>query len=341
MIDVKMVTSANVSASPTDIYDEIATGLEVVGKGTKVYLEALPADASLVGGYSWELTSKPSGSSTLLNATTGTVVTLRPDLKGEYLITLTPLNLAMADTTSTQQVIRASTFAGVGEFNTHSTPSAVAPNCDTGFCHGGGNARPELGVAPKWAQSLHANKLQNHMNGVYGDHYSTSCLQCHTVGFDTAPLAVNGGFDDIASSISYNLALIPALVADAALNNKQNFTQLPAVLQAKASIQCENCHGPGTDHPANLSESGHGIAGVNLKAKTCVQCHNGTHQGNEYNISNHQNAAEAAHSASCVKCHTGEGFVDNRVKGIANPAMPANPSGVTCSTCHDPHYSPE
>ena len=265
-IDVINVNATDVAASPTDAFDEIASGLEVVGKGAKVYLQAKANDGvTSVVGYQWALGGKPAGSSTVLSATTGTMITMRPDLNGDYLVTMAPLQMnpstGLQVTTQTQQIIHASTYAGVGEFNTHSTAKPVAPNCDTGFCHGGGNARPELGVAPIWAQSLHAKKLQNHMNGVFGGYYATSCLACHTTGFNTAPLAVNGGFDDIATSLSYNLAQIPALVADAAANNKQNFVELPAELQVKASIQCESCHGPGTNHPANLAQSDHGMSG--------------------------------------------------------------------------------
>jgi hypothetical protein len=186
------------------------------------------------------------------------------------------------------------------------------------------------------------------MNGSHGSHYDTSCLQCHTTGFDTNPSAVNGGFDDAAAAINYDLSQIPALVADAANRHVDNFPQLPKSLQNMASIQCESCHGPGSSHPSHLGDPDHQIAGVSLDTPQCAQCHDsasGFQQGfYQWSNSTHPLTASLAEGAvatntSCVKCHTGEGFIEVRVKGKTATAHPDG-HGITCAVCHDPHYSP-
>lgn len=344
-INLLSVSPRDVAASDTDEFDVVASGLNAVGVGQKVYLQAVPEEGVTIGGYEWSITSRPRGSGAPLSAASGELVTFRPDVIGPYTITLTPLDGSMQPTESTNQTLYAATWAGAGVFNTHAPPYPIAPNCGTGFCHGGNNAKARLNVLDEWIQSKHAQKLQNHMNGVYGSHYAVSCLSCHTVGFDES--AVNGGFDDVANSLSYDLSQIPLLVHDAATSDLENFLLLPAELQNLASIQCESCHGAGSLHPANLLAPDHGIAGANLSPKACAQCHDsatGRQQGfYQWNASSHPLTAAAAEghaseSASCLKCHTGEGFVDVRVKGLP-PTVIENPNPITCSVCHDPHYS--
>jgi hypothetical protein len=348
--EILPVSPRVVALSPTDEFDEVATGLNATPLGAKIYFQGKPVGEAQVSGYSWSIKARPAGSTAQLSATTGAMVTYRPDKVGAYTIALVPLDTNNKPTTETSQVIYAETYAGVGTINTHATPKPIAPQCGTGFCHGGNNAEDRLNVLPEWQQSRHAHKLENHMNGVYGDHYATSCLPCHTTGFDADPAAVNGGFDDVAASLNYDLNQIPALVAESVAQQKPKFPELPAELQAKANIQCESCHGPGSQHPSNLPNANHGIAGADLDTRQCATCHDQPSRGGidsryvQWASSGHSQVhliddGAVARRTPCANCHTGEGFVNYRVKGIAN-SIPEKSHGATCSTCHDPHYSP-
>lgn len=345
-IDILSVTARTIATNPGSTMDEVASGLSVTPIGVKVYLQATPTTTTTITGYTWSVAARPAGSVAQLSATSGTLVTFRPDVRGDYTVTLVPLDRLRQPTPMINQLLHAGSWAGVGTINTHATATPHAPQCGTGFCHGGNNANPDLNVLPDWQKSLHAHKLENHMNGVFGNHYSTACLQCHTTGFDSNPAANNGGFDDIATMINYDLNQIPLLVAQSVQLSQPEFPALPAELQAKANIQCESCHGPGSQHPSHLQDADHGIGGVNLGVEQCAQCHDsasGNQQGYyQWSSSTHPLANTVSSSVptngTCAKCHTGEGFVSQQIKGEA-PAAIAHSHGVTCSTCHDPHYS--
>ncbi len=343
---IQGVSPRDVAADPNDVFDEASSGSHVVGTGVKVYLKGEPIGApATVGEWAWALVSRPSGSSAGLSAAAGELVTLRPDLAGVYVVRLTPLDANLQPTASVERRVIASRYAGVGVLQTNSPPTPRAPQCGASYCHGDNSGTERLRKVTPWLQSSHAQKLQLHMNGHYGAYYPTSCLSCHTVGFNTDPAANNGGFDDVAASINYPLSTITDLVADAVNNNRQNFPQLPAQLQNMASIQCESCHGPGTYHVSHLTDPDKGISGVNLGADQCLQCHStgtGRQQiGWQWAGSAHVNADKAtptvATTGSCLRCHTGEGFVQ-QTRGQA-PTAVADPHAVTCSTCHDPHFS--
>ena len=163
-------------------------------------------------------------------------------------------------------------------------------------------------------------------------------------------MAKNGGFDDAATSLNYDLNQIPALVAESVAEQKPKFPELPAELQAKANIQCESCHGPGSQHPSNLQNANHGIAGADLDTRQCATCHDQPPRGGIN--SKYEQWASSGHSqihlidngavakrTPCANCHSGEGYVSYRIDGIST-TIPPTPHGATCSTCHDPHYSP-
>ncbi len=335
------VSPRAVAESPSDIFDEVSSGLTAVGVGEKLYLRGEANHGSTVGGYQWTVLSRPSGSVVWVSAGEGEIVTLRPDKVGAYVVQMTPLTETMQTTTPTQIRLIAANYAGAGTFK---DGNPVAPQCGTGFCHGGSNAKAHLNVAPEWLQSAHAKKLQSDMSGGV-DHYSVSCLPCHTVGYGAGS---NNGFDDVAASLGYDVAQIPELVHDAYVNQKNNFTQLPSQLRNLGSIQCESCHGAGSYHPAHLAEPGKGIGGVDLGTGQCGQCHDsasGFQQGfYQWSNSSHPVTTQidigghVAENTGCIKCHTGEGFVQVQVNKQA-PTLTEHPHGVTCATCHDPHHS--
>ncbi|MCB2153758.1 hypothetical protein KQI84_02635 [bacterium] len=345
-IELLAVSPRDIAAAPDDEFTEVYSGLPIVGIGQLVYLEADPASGATISGYEWALTPSMVGSSAALSSNTGDMVTFRPDMRGDFTVTLTPLDGSANPTESVNVLIRAGEWMGAGVFNTWEPPAPYPPNCGTSCCHDD-NANDRLNKLGDWITSGHAVKFQRDLNGETTNHYSESCLECHTVGFNLNPAAVNNGFDDIADMLSYPLSNIPDLVNDAYNNNDPHWADLPAELQGHGSIQCENCHGPGSQHLGNIREDDSGIAGVDFGLGQCAQCHDsasGHQQGfYQWGTSAHMISAEAAgghagETGSCTACHTAEGFKNIQVDGDA-PVDLHGALGVTCTGCHDPHNS--
>lgn len=343
-IALRSVSHRDAALNETGLFAETASGLRAIGVGEIVYMDAVRKDDAVIG-YTWSILSRPTGSVAALSDTTGEMVTFRPDVRGTYLIRLTPQTAGKEVIGVHDQRIYAGEWVGAGVFG-DSTPRA--PQCGTGFCHGDNTGDPRLNVLADWQKSSHAQKLQSHLNGDQSAFYRTSCLPCHTVGFNERVSADNNGFDDIAAHLGYDLNQIADLVADAANNNRENFDLLPADLRNHASVQCESCHGAGSQHPANLSRSDKGIDGANLGTAQCAQCHdaaNGRYQGHyQWNNSAHaltnQTTGSVAGNNTCRACHTGEGFVAVHAKQTDIPQLRNEDyHATTCSTCHDPHYS--
>jgi hypothetical protein len=188
-------------------------------------------------------------------------------------------------------------------------------------------------TAPVFAQTL----FQFGIDGAEGDHYSASCIRCHTLGYDKSPSATNGGFDDVATANSWSFPAPPA---------PGSFAAMPAALQKLAGMQCESCHGPATNHT-----SGGPPPSASMASETCASCHDKPTNHDRYYLwakSGHSNLEMAfdeatlearavsnttrysAGPASCARCHAGQGFVaylDQR--NCSNAAsFPASQNGV-------------
>ena len=162
-----------------------------------------------------------------------------------------------------------------------------------------------------WLDTAHAKAYETLRN--IGQNENTFCLGCHTVG--TKGLIVdpdldNGGYDDTA-------------------------------VERLRDVQCENCHGPASDHP----NPDFGSVTVSLDAGICGDCHNGTHHPtfDEWQTSGHSTPVDfAAARASCAQCHNGlEGprYLDDAEGYIPLPEDPPVVIAHTCAVCHDPHGS--
>lgn len=349
-IEVLSASPREVAASDSDEFDRVANGLPVIAIGKKMYLEAEPVDGAVINSYQWEITPDRTAGVTApilkVDGDGSGVVTFEPDLPGKYYVILTPLDGDDSPTTPAVRVLYAGEYIGAGLMTDPET-DAFAPNCATGFCHGGDNYDDRLNVAPEWIQSHHSQSLQLAFNGEKGNHFSQSCMPCHSLGFDLDAPVSNGGFSDLANLLGYDLDLIATLTADAANNGNENYPLLPTELQEMASVQCEACHGAGSNHLINISSDDHGIAGVNIGIEQCAQCHDSVsgfqQQFYQWTSSSHPVTADSSEGrvasiGSCVKCHTGEGFIAVAVNG--EPGAPVEDAhGITCAACHDPHYS--
>ncbi|MGO9587872.1 MAG: hypothetical protein ACLP2Y_16950 [Limisphaerales bacterium] len=361
---------------------QVSAGLNIVALGEPVYLDAMVSASiapSNLLGVTWSMTTNniPLGSlAVLTNSPLGTNVPIfktgdrvtggksgtptpylqlagptnraffRPDVIGQYtvLATITTTghngtNTIAPVTTNIAVTISAGTYVGVS-------------TC--GACHDG--ALLSYGadnIYPLWTNTLHASMFTRGIDGQLSSHYSANCIQCHTLGYDTNSwTAYNGNFYEVAKSLGWNF---PGVLTNS------NWAAVPAALQNLANIQCENCHGPGSQHPFSNGLLGNtNEISVNYGAGDCSQCHdslNTEYQSAEWNNSLHASSARET-SAACVRCHTAPGFVGwataggmsvqnmyptNVISafGLSTNIFTTTPNttyeAITCQACHDPH----
>lgn len=302
------------------LYNAVSSGLPNVGKGTKVWLEA----EVIYSGYldtiisqSWSTVPPPGGFAQALHNDTTTY--LIPDTTGQYLVTV---NITSNHGSSAASVyINSADWVGTGSFA--GTPSGA--QCALG-CHSD--------KITTWQSTPHARIFAYGVDSISS--YSTRCLSCHTVGYNTSPAAVNGGWDDVALANGFVLPRSHPGVWDSI---KTNF---PAVANL-SNIQCENCHGPGSLHMGDTSKN---KIAVTLSADACTQCHGAAphhSKGFEWNNSVHSNSLaegttiEAMNRSSCARCHTANGYLNETIDGNPSAAPYANVQPVSCAACHDPH----
>ncbi|MBI4325406.1 MAG: hypothetical protein HY674_09095 [Chloroflexi bacterium] len=313
---------------PSLVGKQGASGLSTVGLGQPAYLEALVNIAiapSNIVGVTWVLTNKPIGSvAELATSPLGANVPtykmadrlttqvagrtlLRPDVAGQYTVVAT-IDTTDSGTTNLTQNITAGTYMGIN-------------TC--ALCHSGGILAPDK-VTP-WSGTLHATMVTRHIDGLDGGYSRSSCITCHTVGYDANTNAVNGAFDDVAKQLGWTF---PAVLTNG------NWAAMPAALKNVANIQCENCHGPGSQHAFSLGNPN--LISTSFAAGNCAQCHDSmTHhfRSAEWNHSGHAVAPRQT-SSGCVRCHTAPGFA-NYAAGA--PAVSTPYEAITCAACHDPH----
>lgn len=328
-----------------------ASGLNTVGVGQPVYLDALinaQIAPSNIVSVTWVLTNQPVGSvATLQTSPLGANVPpaypadnmdnhgaavsqvagrtmLRPDVTGQYAVYCSIVTSGSGSTNFTVP-ITAGTYMGVA-------------TCE--LCHSGGKSAAN--EYDPWSQTPHATFFTLAIDGLENSHYNANCIQCHTVGYDSNTNAVNGGFDDVAKSLGWTF---PAVLTNG------NWAALPAALKNLANIQCENCHGPGSEHAyalGNTNISNWPRLGKTMLAGTCAQCHDAT--PNHIKVAEWKNSLHARVTTiptgpgreACARCHTGGGFAgyaDALSSGTTYTTNGASTTytAITCQTCHDPH----
>jgi len=329
-------------------------GLNSIGVGVPLNLEVdvnISIPASGITNVSFALTSKPIGSAaalapTLLPTNMGVFLpsdqliyqvagraTLQPDVTGQYLVTAT-VNTKTNGSTNFTFNFSAGTYLGVDV-------------CE--FCHSGSVAAQE--EYQYWTNTLHSMIFTEGINGELGS-YSVSCLKCHTVGYNTnaASLADNGFY---SVSINTNLTGLAGPWQFPTVLTNSNFTNMPAALQNLGNIQCENCHGPGSEHAyafGNTNVSNWPRLAVTFQAGACEQCHDDPphhYYGTEWYASKHAVTTTIPSGAGrgyCVQCHTADGFITriNYTGTNATTFAPTNTIDTTyyaisCQTCHEPH----
>jgi len=326
---VRPLTTGDVSAYKLPSTTQLSAGLNTIALGEPLYLE-VEVDATIpaktIAGVVWAVTLKPSGSSAAIvdSPLTASVPVfepsdrtvyqvagrkmLKPDVVGEYIISAT-VTAGSTGTTTLAQTFIAGTYVG---------KAACA------VCHSGGLADPKF--AP-WSKTLHAEVFTDNINGADGSSYGANCITCHTVGYDANSTVADGGFSTVMKQLGWSLPTVA---------QPGNYDKVPAALQNLANIQCENCHGPGSQH-ANY---GGDVLAISLPSNSgaCSQCHDApTHHVKTAEWSNSMHAVttrDPAGNASCVGCHVGNAFIW-RAAGATN--LPTAYGAIDCATCHEPH----
>jgi len=317
---------------------ENSGGITTVGIGTPVYLEAEINSAiapSNIVSVTWVLTNQPAYSTVALTSSPlGTNVpvynpndraryqvasrmVLRPDLVGQYTVIATIVTTG-SGSTNVAQTITASTYLGVN-------------TC--ALCHSGGVIAPDKYTT--WQTTAHASIFTEGINGALGS-YSVSCLKCHTAGYDTNTNAVDGGFDDVATQLGWTFPMVLAPTNWAYMQAKY------PTLAALGNIQCENCHGPGSQHAYSLGNTN--FITVTVNSGDCNQCHDApTHhiKGTEWYVSRHA-LTTGPSSANCLPCHSANGFIARATINTNGSYAVVAATNVTfaaisCQACHEPH----
>ncbi len=110
-------------------------------------------------------------------------------------------------------------------------------------------------------------------------------------------------------------------------------------------VQCESCHGPGSDHAAAPSAT-QPLASLMADTGSCGECHEGTHHPfiEQWKQSAHGNVTGfASGRADCGECHNGRGALELNFLETSAYLEQDDPAGafdITCSVCHDPHGGP-
>jgi len=317
----------------TDMFTVAYNALLNVGTGTQMYLQGHLIGENLISP-TWSVSGPSSSIATIgtpwdMDSTTQ-IVPFVPDVAGTYTVTM------ISDTNTASIVLNAGTYVGVNS-------AAASVSCMQ--CH--------YEKYLEWTDTGHSNMLQRGLNGTLSSHYAGYCIGCHTTGYDGN--AVNNGFDDRTQDISYyggtTSFIFPDSTAivdfyggplegtlfdglyDQVVNTFPNSMEL-------ANIQCEACHGPGSEHFGDAAD--HRID-KSLDVNTCAICHDvGTHHGfpDQWRNSVHGNPTTlnyAGGRASCASCHSGSGFIAFIENGMQplDQAPPKVPIG--CASCHDPH----
>ncbi len=337
----------------------VTNGQRNVAIGTYVYLVGADTtdtawNAGTTGditGWSWTLSPANGGVNNLEFSATGVTnggavagttprawsstpqtrwARFMPTVPGEYVVDLTATVTGGAARTD-RIVIYAGTFVGEAQCaGCHSNPDVVGET---------------KAVYADFLLTGHATKFEN----TYSMYSASSdyCTGCHTTAFDQA--AGNGAFDDrlrLAGWDPVQSSAIYWMKASGRYPTIADFLSDPNTLDAQQlmNIQCEECHGPGSNHPDAASH-------MSLGDDACKQCHSA--QPPQWEMSAHAKAPaefSQAGSPDCARCHTGQGFVVGQDHGQtlvfpndatdatpANMFEPGNAQPIGCGACHDPH----
>ncbi|MBI4201266.1 MAG: carboxypeptidase regulatory-like domain-containing protein [Chloroflexi bacterium] len=303
----------------------VTSSLPNVGVGTYVYLQGRETDAAekKITAWAWKVVG-PGESEVKVEDATSRTPRFLADRVGKYEVTVTTTSEEAKKASSSLEVY-AGTYVG-------------AATCTA--CHSGSVKEDAYS---KWAATGHATKLITTFPSYTPER--DYCIGCHTTGYNETDKA--NGFDDLAKQAGWDPAKIS--LTGWLIENKWTVDKImTSDLGKLANVQCESCHGPGLIHEGIITAK---ETGAIFQPGVCSQCHP---QEAQWRLSGHANTGSAeihmAEGTSCVECHTGQGYVEIKIRGnkpifpnmatAEAPATLVEPSQqppVACAACHDPH----
>lgn len=308
----------------------ISTGLRTVPIGMKVYLNADTTGA--VTTFSWSFVSTPGGSAAFSDPAAKNP-TFVPDLAGQYIV-----RVEIDGGKEAFDTLFASTYAGLAQ---------TGLSCGT--CHSA--------FKTNWEKTNHATMYQRGItgqleaeehNGKYVGQYGSSCIKCHTTGWE--PNVDNGNFGFESKKVGFDTTWYTGLDVISAgrfyvpfkdMTRWNQLTTSHTDAAKTAMIGCESCHGPGKDHMTTVDKT---KISKSLDAGVCNQCHDAPNKhrlGSYWQASNHATmplSGSRAGSTGCWPCHNGDAFVaftNNQTTPDYSKVQVF--ASISCATCHDPH----
>ncbi len=326
--------SSNVTVS-ADLPYAATTGIADVPIGVPVVVHAKKGAT-----YNWAVAG-PAGSKAAVDSATSQNVSFVPDVAGKYTLT----EAVSGATVDVYGGTWAGAISGVDA-------KGVVQSASCTVCH---NDKIAPDNFTSWSKSGHAAIFTDNVSAT--GHYSSACLECHTVGDNPTATVKNGGIS--STSDFAGLSSSDLLTHGAPGNYAAILSKFPAAGKL-TNIQCENCHGPNDGN--GLHANGKlDAARIDVSASVCGSCHgepprHGRFQ--QWEISAHANfetASAESGSASCARCHTAQGFLAwlkqpdmtkslqgakgdmtaDELKAMGLTKDTAQP--ITCVVCHDPH----
>lgn len=324
--------------------------------------------AFVADNWSWVVTD-PTGAavslfrpnrSSLGSATDERTPYFIPTRLGKYPVILDRTIGATVDTKTF--TINAAQFVGTGTI-VGTAPSAQKGEC--GSCHGGSVAFL-ANVRADWEQTGHANTLANALDPTSS---AWATYQAQPDWRDVTDLFRRGTGTSYVNPFDQSLAstttVLPTSTASGHLPNNaiddrgvySNFDHLGLTwdqvkeqfpnVAALGNVQCESCHGPGSQHVADTT----GIR-KSMDEGVCGRCHNSF--PTQWDLAAHSRiVVSPSGNATCVNCHeaSASAIALKKVAALEEPrpvffADSANPlpvipeherRGETCAVCHDPH----
>ncbi|MBZ0199261.1 MAG: T9SS type A sorting domain-containing protein [Ignavibacteriaceae bacterium] len=325
---------ALISMNLTSVTNSVYAGLDIVPNGTFVYASPQNiGNTEPITNATFQILSQPAGGTAAITVFNGNWVYFKPNVVGAYQVKLTITTASGTDDTT--KTYYASNYVGVGNFQ---GVAGAWPKCMS--CHAGMPAF--AAIYDKWKVSGHANVFNVQLST--STHYSTSCMKCHTTGYDHNVVSNNGGFDDVAASLGWQFYGQTSTAKWDSL-----VTYYPTLVNL-ATIGCESCHGAGSQHANGGSTT---FIEISNEAGNCAQCHDEPWRHNIYSMYENSTHAEAVWSNSfaqgassqnnslsnCIRCHDAKGFI-NFTKGLTTNTTGMNAAdhvAITCAACHDPH----
>jgi len=269
-----------------------------------------------------------------------------PDLPGPYQVILTQNPGSVVKVID----ITSGKYVGVGNL-TGTPPDPFKGECAS--CHAG--QFPWLAsFATTWKDTRHAKVFESLLDPADPHHAASQAKETWQDAFDFgSEFSIDSrtiGFSRITSGTAPNDGFAQMAAADGFVFKGATWADLVRKhpkTAAKANVQCESCHGPGSEHAGDT-------AGIrkSYDATLCGRCHSSTHDLWEASQHGQPPISSPSGNASCNGCHTAQGFVvEMRAQDTADPhpvlfatsnvnrpVIPADDRRhVTCQACHDPH----